>query len=101
MLFHAELDAGSTIFHDIFSYRLELPWRGAAAWTQALRALSAASPPLRTSLHWGGFAEAMQVVHIGATVPLEIDDLRSLPGKRRDEAIAAFLAAEKSNGFSL
>ncbi|UEM24882.1 amino acid adenylation domain-containing protein (plasmid) [Skermanella mucosa] len=100
MLFHAEMEAGTAIFHDIFSYRIELPWRD-DAWDRALETLADANPALRTSLHWTGFGEALQVVHGRARVPLEVDDLRALDPAEREDAVAAFLAAEKRTGFDL
>src|SRR5262249_35838765 len=96
MLFHAQL--GGSIFHDVFSYDLALPWQP-ERWPLALDRVARMHPALRTSFHWSGFAQPLQIVHDRAELPWQVTDLRALPAAEQDRAIGAWLVAERTRGF--
>jgi amino acid adenylation domain-containing protein len=102
MLFHAQMsvtsEAGGSIFHDVFSYDLALPW-WAERWPRVLGRVARMHPALRTSFHWSGWSQPLQIVHDGAEIPWEVTDLRQLPAGEQDRAIQAWLIEERARGF--
>ncbi|HEY0191496.1 MAG TPA: amino acid adenylation domain-containing protein, partial [Kofleriaceae bacterium] len=98
MLFHAQL--GDSIFHDVFSYDLALPWHP-ERWIHALDHVTRMHPALRTSFHWSGFSQPLQVVHERAVLPWQITDLRRVPAAEQDRTISAWLVEERTRGFDI
>lgn len=98
MFFHSALDPESAVFHDIFSYRLDLPF-DEAAWRIAAKALAARHPVLRTSFHWAPYDEPLQVVRPDAHIPVDMYDLRAVPVDQHDALIAHWLEYEKTQAF--
>ncbi|MDB4385354.1 amino acid adenylation domain-containing protein, partial [Opitutaceae bacterium] len=98
MVFHAELQPDSPVFHDLFSYHLRMAWNEAAL-RKALAKVVARHEILRTSLHPDGFSEPIQCVNAKAEVPLAVVDLRSSDGAQQDVALTAWREAEKAQGF--
>ena len=100
MLFHSELQAGSAVYHDVFSLRLRARF-SAAALREALRRLAERHPVLRTSFDLAGFGEPLQLVRAAVEIPLEIEDLSGLPEGVQEERIAAWIDGEKLRPFDL
>jgi len=98
MLFHSDLNSGTAIFHDIFSYRLSIPWRD-GAWERAAAEVANAHPALRTTYHWTGFSIPVQIVHRDGLLPVVLKDLRGIAHDERNAVIEADIAAEKERGF--
>ncbi len=98
MFFHTALEPDSAVFHDIFSYRLGVPFRS-DAWHQAVAGIVARHPVLRTSFHWDPYDEPMQIVRQRVTAPLTIHDLRVLPAGEHDAVISRWIEAEKRHPF--
>lgn len=98
MVFHAELQPDSPVFHDLFSYHLRMVW-DEAALRGALAMVVARHEILRTSLHPGGFSEPMQCVNAKADVPVTVVDLRQQAGAQQEAELAAWRDAEKAQGF--
>ena len=98
MVFHAELQPDSPVFHDLFSYHLRMVWNEAAL-RGALATVVARHEILRTSLHPGGFSEPMQCVQAKAALPLAVVDLREQADSQQKAELAAWRDAEKAQGF--
>ena len=81
MVFHSTLSTSGTMYHDIFSYRLVIPF-DASALESALRRVIARHPVLRTSFAFEGYGQAVQLVHAEVAAPLELVDVRSAPDPR-------------------
>ncbi|WP_067862087.1 amino acid adenylation domain-containing protein [Nocardia shimofusensis] len=82
MLFHAAESAESTLYKDVFRYRLDLSWR-AEEFGAAVDAVVATQPALRSSFDLTGFSVPLQIVHrdlparwsvVTGAAPAEIGD---------------------------
>ncbi|WP_254052072.1 condensation domain-containing protein, partial [Candidatus Fukatsuia symbiotica] len=91
MLFHSNLEDESSIFHDVFSFRLRIPW-SEQEWRNAIERLPSYHAALRTSFHWTGYSEPLQLIHTFAEADYQIVDLRGLQADQRDQLIDDFLA---------
>jgi len=56
---------------------------------------------LRTSFHWEGLSEPMQVVHQGVTLPWHQYDWRTLPPGQQEERWQKLLREDRRRGFDL
>jgi amino acid adenylation domain-containing protein len=95
MLFHSELDPESAVYHDISSNHLQGPY-DAALLRRAVEQVTRLHPLLRTSFHLTGFSEPLQIVHRKTGVDFEVEDWRSLSPAAQEEALAAWMEAEKA-----
>ncbi|MEH7829979.1 non-ribosomal peptide synthetase [Gemmobacter denitrificans] len=100
MAFHAEADSAAAVYHDVFSFRLRLPW-DEASFRQALALIVARHPILRTRFDLMRFSRPMQVVQRSAEVPLQITDLSTLPAPVQRALLAEAIAAEKARPIPL
>jgi amino acid adenylation domain-containing protein len=98
MVFHSELSPESAVYHDIFSYHLQAPF-AAASLRRALRWLAARHAVLRTSFDLTGPGEPLQLVHRGAEIPLEVEDLTTLSAGEQERRVEAWQEAEKRYAF--
>ena len=98
MLFHSELVPEAGLYHDIFSFHLQMPFDGEALQA-TLQQLIDLHPVLRTSFNLSDFSEPLQLVHEEVAVPLRIGDLRALSPTEQEEYLAQWLAAEKRHRF--
>jgi amino acid adenylation domain-containing protein len=98
MLFHSELSPQSSVYHDALTFHLRVAY-DAAAFGTALADVMAAHPVLRTSIHMGGYTEALQLVHRDVTSPLRVYDLRNVPQDEQDGLLAAWFDEERRNRF--
>jgi amino acid adenylation domain-containing protein len=62
MLFHSMERADSTAYRDVFTYRLQMPWRE-AEFIDAFDRLVACHPALRSSFELTGHSVPVQIVH--------------------------------------
>src|SRR5262249_26857855 len=62
MVFHSEYDPETAVYHDVFSYRLAMPFDERALRGE-LEALFARHPALRTSFVMDGVRAPLQAVH--------------------------------------
>jgi amino acid adenylation domain-containing protein len=98
MIFHSDLDKESAIFHDVFSFRLDLPYnRGVLE--SAIERLVQRHTIFRTSFHLDGFSEPLQLVHKNVTVPFVEEDLRTWPAEKQRASLIAFVEKEKRCRF--
>src|SRR4029079_7415487 len=68
MIFHSDLDKESAIFHDVFSFRLKLPY-DQKTLLQAVNRLTERQSIFRTSFHLEEYWEPLQLVHRTVDVP--------------------------------
>ena len=97
MLFHSIEEKGE----GLYIHQVSLPVTGlkTAPFIQAWAAVTARHEVLRTSFHWAGLAEPLQVVHAHAQMPVREIDLQ---GSEAPEATLQALAHEEwLNGFDL
>ncbi|HVW20930.1 MAG TPA: amino acid adenylation domain-containing protein [Opitutaceae bacterium] len=98
MALHAEMEPGSRVYREVFSYEIRAPW-SQPALRAALEALSRRHPILRTSFALRGFSEPLQCVHPQAPAPLEVEDLSGRPRAEQDRAVACAIEEELERGF--
>jgi amino acid adenylation domain-containing protein len=99
MLYHSERSPQSAIFHDIFSFQLEVAWNE-TAWRKALDQLSEAHAVLRTSFDLGSYSEAIQIVHRAVKIPCAVTDIRQDADEAQQHEINRWIEREKACPFS-
>jgi amino acid adenylation domain-containing protein/non-ribosomal peptide synthase protein (TIGR01720 family)/FkbM family methyltransferase len=100
MIFHREYSPKSTIYHDIFSFHLKVPFESQIFQTVVGRLLNR-HPVLRTSFDLTNYTEPLQLVHRSCHVPLKVEDLRDRSSTQQDAVIAAWIESEKRRGFDV
>lgn len=75
MLYHSSENDASTVYRDVFRYRLAVDW-DEQAFRTAFAQLVDRHPVLRSSFSLGGYSEPLQIVHADAPGTLEVVDLR-------------------------
>lgn len=100
MFYHTEFDEMSSVYHDVFSYRVRLTW-DEALMAQALRRITARHPILRSSFHLSGFNEPLQCVHREISPRLDVSDLRQVGPEEKIRYLAAFADEERFAGFDI
>lgn len=98
MFFHSEIAPDSAIFHDIFLYHMRLPWHE-AHFREALEDTVARHAVLRTSFHWSGYGEPLQMVHHAVSIPYRLYDQRGLSAAQQEAAVATWMDEEKRQPF--
>ncbi|WP_030677332.1 non-ribosomal peptide synthase/polyketide synthase [Streptomyces sp. NRRL B-1347] len=99
MLFHGLVDTAGAYF-DRTAVRLSGvtdPRALATAWQQ----IADRTPALRTSVHWQGLPQPVQVVHHRAELPVTHLDWRELTPDGRAEAVERLLAEDRAAGMEL
>ena len=97
MLFHSIEEKGE----GLYIHQVSLPVTGlkTAPFIQAWAAVTARHEVLRTSFHWAGLAEPLQVVHTQAQMPVREIDLQG--SEAPDATVQALAHEEWLNGFDL
>jgi amino acid adenylation domain-containing protein len=98
VLFHSAYGSERNMYCDIFRFRLAArfdPGAFQAAVDQAI----ARHDILRSSFHFSGFSEPLQIVHATAACPVTVDDLSDLSPDRQQAALDAWLAREQSSPY--
>lgn len=98
MLFHSEYSAGESLYHNIDSLQVRTAFRSDPL-VRAVQRAAAAHPVLRTSFDLANYKQALQLVHTGVTVPVEIVDQRGLSAQEQDEQFDRWMSAESGHGF--
>ena len=98
MVYHTDLDLDSAIFHDVFSFRLTLPYHRAPL-EKAVERLSQRHSIFRTSFRLGGFSQPLQLVHRTAPVPITEEDLSALDETGQHNRLVEWVEGEKRNRF--
>ncbi|HEU4326188.1 MAG TPA: amino acid adenylation domain-containing protein [Roseiflexaceae bacterium] len=102
MLYHIALAPESNIYHNTDSYHLaartsfDLP-----LFEQAVAAVVARHPVLRTGFDLTGYSEPLQLVYSHAVLPTELHDIRHLPHEAQERLIAELVASETKRHFDI
>lgn len=78
MVWHTELTGHAQTYHNASSHRLDAPF-DATALRAAISGLVAAHPLLRTSFHYTGYLEPLQIVHRHVEPAVRLTGLAGLP----------------------
>lgn len=100
LLFHTVDDPDAACYVDQVVYELDGDL-DVGLLDRAWQALTRRHAVLRTSFHWKGISELVQVVHEEAAVRTRVLDWRDEPAAERDAALAGFLRADRLSGFAL
>ncbi len=98
MIYHSDLDKESAIFHDVFSFRLTLPY-DQEKLLQAVQRLTERHSIFRTSFHVHGFSEPLQLVHRAVYVPFAEEDMRHCGAEEQRAALIDWVEREKRHRF--
>ncbi|MBD2776531.1 non-ribosomal peptide synthetase [Iningainema tapete] len=100
MLFHSEYSPGSSVYHNVNSFHLQVPF-DEQKWQIAIQELVANHSVLRTFFDVSNFSEPLQLVQRTVRVPLEVEELRHLSAPEQESILDAWFAAERKQHFSL
>src|SRR5262245_47423719 len=100
MLFHSLYEADSPIYFEQVSYRLKGPLN-LSAFTNAWQQVVDRHPVLRTSFHYKGLDEPLQMVRRKAKLPLVSEDWTGLAPAQQEERLKTFLIDDRKSGFKL
>ncbi|HYQ68252.1 non-ribosomal peptide synthetase [Actinophytocola sp.] len=100
MLFHT-LAGGA---EDVYARRMDMIVDGVTdldAFVRAWQLVVGAAPALRSTVHWAGLPEPVQVVHHATTLPVTRYDWRALSAERRAEMVRQLREREAADGMDL
>ncbi|HSN99666.1 MAG TPA: condensation domain-containing protein, partial [Candidatus Nanopelagicales bacterium] len=100
MLLHTLREPGSGVYFN----QLCCGVRGkldAASFQSAWRAVAQRHAILRTSFHWEGLEEPVQIVHRSAAPPVREVDWRALAREEQEARLEAYLFDDRQRGFDL
>src|SRR5439155_7813740 len=97
MIYHSEMESGSAVYHDLFSFELAARW-DEPAFAAALAGLIERHPALRTSFlaAEGGW---VQLVRAPAAPRIAVRDIAGLPEAEQEAQLAQWFEAERRTGF--
>ena len=98
MVFHSDYDPTSAIFHDVFSFRINMAFDDAAL-RESVRLLVQRHPIFRTSFDLAKYSRPLQLLHRDAQPEITIEDLRSWSEARQRERLVKWVEAEKRRAF--
>jgi amino acid adenylation domain-containing protein/non-ribosomal peptide synthase protein (TIGR01720 family) len=100
MLFHSEFSEGATMYHDVFAFRVRMPFDGDRLRT-ALTRLGARHELLRASFHLAGNGEPLVWIHRVAEVGYEMFDLCGQTAVEQERVIVGWITNERVRGFEV
>ena len=100
MLFHSKFERESSIFLDVFNFRVIYPWHE-INFKESLKQLTKDFAALRTCFDWENYSEPLQLVHKESDVPLCVYDLSSLDGEKQKQQIEEYIELEKKREFDI
>ncbi|WP_420630863.1 amino acid adenylation domain-containing protein [Candidatus Leptofilum sp.] len=98
MLFHSELEAETTVFHNVTNWQIEGKFEGELLAT-AVQQLAQRHPVLRTSFDLTSFSEPLQLVWSQVQIPVTLHDLRGLDDAAQTSEIEHSVAQTISEKF--
>ncbi|MGI8964719.1 MAG: amino acid adenylation domain-containing protein, partial [Limisphaerales bacterium] len=98
MIYHSEYNLKSAIFHDVFSFRFNVPY-DFANLKKAIQQLAQRHTIFRTSFDLGNFSQPLQILHKEVEVPFGAEDLRKSTPEAQHEALVAWVDKEKYHRF--
>ncbi|WP_439380731.1 amino acid adenylation domain-containing protein [Amycolatopsis lexingtonensis] len=97
LIYHSR-ETGSTVYKDVFRYRLRLPW-DEPEFRKAVARLARRHPALRTSFHPGEYAEPLQIVHHAVPEALEVVDLREVGRVAAEAEVLAHIERRRHHDY--
>nr|WP_167336256.1 non-ribosomal peptide synthetase [Xanthomonas sacchari] len=101
MLFHGEYGGARGVYHDVFSYRIELSRWDESAMRTALDVVAQRHPALRSGFDLRRDGSVLQCVHASARIALECHDLRALTPDAQRAMVLAFLAEQRARPWDI
>ncbi|CAM4407409.1 non-ribosomal peptide synthetase [Myxococcus xanthus] len=98
MLFQSQLDTAAALYHDAFSFHLELDL-DVPVFQAALQQVFARHTALRTSFELTRYSEPLQFVHRQVEPVLAVHDLRHLSTEEQDAHLEAWLEEDRARPF--
>ncbi|GID30283.1 non-ribosomal peptide synthetase [Paractinoplanes brasiliensis] len=98
MVYEMELNPERRAYHNLDGLRIVGPF-DEERFREATARVVARHPILRTAFDLSGFSEPMQLVYSAAEMPFTVVDLRHLDEAARDEALDAYVLAERRRPF--
>ena len=98
MVFHSDYDPQSAIFHDVFSFRMTIPYQ-VGRLEEAIQRLVDRHTIFRTALDLTNFSQPLQLVYKNVTAPFSAEDLRAVPPAQQKEKLVAWVDREKRHRF--
>ncbi|MFF4734697.1 amino acid adenylation domain-containing protein [Streptomyces sp. NPDC001262] len=98
MLFHSDLPADGTLYHNVASLHVRAAY-DEQAWRDTVALLARRHDMLRTSFELTGFGEPLQLVHRDAAPVITFEDLTALDEDGQRAAVAARYEAERRRPF--
>ncbi len=89
------------VYHDVFTYHLDLPRWDELVLRRALTELTKQHPILRTSFDLDNYSEPLQLVRVHAQVPVGVFDISQMDPNSQQAHIADFVDRERKLGFEL
>ncbi|HLY31528.1 MAG TPA: condensation domain-containing protein, partial [Ktedonobacterales bacterium] len=100
MLFHCLYAQEHAVYVDHLLYTLHGDV-DPLVFERAWQVLIARHSLLRTSFHWQGLEEALQVVHRSARTPLDVRDWRDLSDEEQERALGELRKEDRGKGLDL
>ncbi|WP_445632634.1 D-alanine--poly(phosphoribitol) ligase subunit DltA [Nostoc sp. DSM 114161] len=98
MLFHGEYSQSSRTYHDVFSFRIRIPF-DLKVWEAAYTQMFARHQILRTAFYLAEFSQPIQAVVKEVTAKVVFEDLTNLSPSAQDDYVKTFIAKERENRF--
>jgi amino acid adenylation domain-containing protein len=98
MIFHSHYNSQSAIFHDVFTFRLNIPFNPEVL-RKALERLVARHAIFRTSFDLINYSEPLQLVHKIVSIPFTAEDLRHTSVEQQQWMLTEWVEAEKRRPF--
>lgn len=98
MIFHSEYNQKSAVYHDVFSFLIQLKFDPNSLY-KTLEDLCLKHEVFRTSIETEKYSEVLQVVHRKPSVPLTIQNLSALDSNGQHQELVKWISEEKYNAF--
>lgn len=98
MLFHGEYSDVSTTYHDVFSFRIRVPF-DLNVWERAYAKMFERHRVLRTAFYLSQFSQPIQIVFKEVPKKIIFENLTALSESEQDDYLKRFIAKEGANRF--
>lgn len=99
MIYHSLMSPGSSMYHDIFRYRLRFQW-DEERFRCSLITLLECHAALRVSFDTSGTERPLARVHKRINLPLKVVDLKGLDEINREYSIGAYIQSRKKHVYN-
>ncbi|MDB6057079.1 MAG: tycC, partial [Verrucomicrobiales bacterium] len=99
MVFHSDYDPTSAIFHDVFSFRINMAF-DEPALRESVSRLIQRHPIFRTSFDLAKYSRPLQLLHRDAQPEITIEDLRTFNATDQRERLVKWVETEKRRAFA-